>query len=256
MKNQFQQKLLFVLAVILVCSSAAFGSKVATLTTSITGGIQGEEESFTPYISFKGDEALFSTKVVTSADEGVTFILASDFDDINFATFINKLIDEKDDNLSIGHKIGEIKSDVSNLESEWFGGLTFAGKNVSFLTLTYSNIKFEGKDGEWTDFSYDLTLSVFDDNDIDGLDLANHDNDEDGIDFAYVDYESLEQMEGLTMTKGGTTTNGLSIEKTDEGLFIIAEASKENKEDSEEIRKIAVKIMYISTAGAAKGTDK
>ena len=31
--------------------------------------------------------------------------------------------------------------------------------------------------------------------------------------------------------------------------------TKENKEDTDEIRKIAIKIMYISTAGAAKGTD-
>ncbi|MFK7947511.1 MAG: hypothetical protein AB8G11_07980 [Saprospiraceae bacterium] len=256
MKNQQQLHFLSVLAVILVCSTSAFGNKVASLTTSINGGIEGTEDSFTPYISFKGDEALFSTKVVTATDEGVTFILASDFDDINFATFIEKLTDDQDDNLSIGHKIGKIKSDVSNLESKWFDGLTFEGKNISFITLTYSNIKFEGEEnGEWTDFSYDLTLSVFDDDDIDGIDLADHDNDIDGIDFAYVDYETLEQMEGLTMTKGGTTTKGLSIEKTDDGLFIISEASKENKEDSEEIRKIAVKIMYISTAGAAKGTD-
>lgn len=255
MKNQQQLNFFSVLAVILVCSTAAFGSKVATLTTSITGGIEGTEKSFTPYVAFKGEEALFSTKVVTTADEGVNFILASDFDDINFATFIEKLTDDKDENLSIGHKIGKIKSDVSNLESKWFDGLTFEGKNVSFITLTYSNIKFEEKDGEWTDFSYDLTLSVFDDNDIDGLDLADHDNDIDGIDFAYIDYESLEQMEGLTMTKGGETTSGLSIEKTADGLFIISGASKEKKEDSEEIRKIAVKIMYISTAGAAKSTD-
>lgn len=255
MKNQQQLHFLSVIAVILVCSTAAFGNKVATLTTSITGGIEGTEESFTPYIAFKGDEALFSTKVVTTADDGVTFILASDFDDINFATFIEKLTDDNDDNLSIGHKIGKIKSNISNLESNWFDGLTFEGKNVSFITLTYSNIRFEGGDNEWTDFSYDLTLNVFGDNDIDGIDFVNHDNDIDGIDFAYIDYKALEQMEGLTMTKGGTTTNELSIEKTDDGLFIISGVSKENKEDTDEIRKIAVKIMYISTAGAAKGTD-
>ncbi len=266
MKYSVQSLLLTILSVAVLSNTAttAFAAKVATLTTSINGGIRNTEQSFIPFIAFKGDTPLFSTKKVTIADEGVTFILASDFDDINYAKFIEKLTDNTDDFLTIGHKIGEIKSEVSSIESTWFDGLTFSGKKIGFITLTYSNLKFEvSKDNpnEWTTFSYELTLNIFDDNDTDGV-AHNRDNDTDGvavneddaIDFAFIDYGTLEQMEGTTMTKGGTTTNGLKIQKTTDGMFIVSPATKETKADSEEIKKMAIKIMYLSTSGAAKNT--
>lgn len=251
MKYSVQNICLSILVVVLIfgISNTAFGSKVATLTTSISGSIESAEKGFTPYIAFKGDEPLFSTKNVTATDEDVTFILASDFDDINFATFVSKLVDGQDDLLNIGHKIGEATSEVSSLESAWFDGLTFSEKNVSAITLTYSNIKIETNtnDPSKTSFSYELTLNIFDDNDEDGLDFANSDNDEDGIDFAYIDYETLEELEGTTMSKDGVTESGLKIKKATDGTFIISGATKEKNPDTEEVKKVAVKIMYLST---------
>lgn len=260
MKYSVQNIILSTL-VVLLCgfSNTAFGSKLASLTASVSGGIASTEQSFTPYIVFKGDEPLLSTKNVTASDEDVTFILASDFDDINFAAFVEKLIDGEDELLSIGHKIGDIKSEISSLESVWFDGLTFSGKKVSAITLTYSNLKIEvdtENPNKWTNFSYELTLNIFDDNDEDGIDLlANDDNDEDGIDFAYVDYETLEQLEGTTMSKDGSTKGGLKVEKSEDGMFIISGATKETETDTEEVKKVAIKIMYLSTAGAAKSVS-
>ncbi|NJN77728.1 MAG: hypothetical protein HC803_04855 [Saprospiraceae bacterium] len=153
MKISIQKVFIFTIAFLFSFSNYVTAAKIATFTTSISGGIASNEYHFTPYISFKGDVPLFSTKEITKADEGITFVIASDLDDVNYATFINKLTDDKDEMLCIGHKIGKIKSDISNNESNWFSNLNISKDEVAFITLTYSNLSFEpslDNPNEWT----------------------------------------------------------------------------------------------------------
>ena len=225
-----------------------FAAKVATFTTSIKGGIASSEYNFTPYVAFKGDTPLFSTRVVTTADEGVTFVIASDFDDVNYTTFINKLTNDEDEMLSIGHKIGKIKTEVSNKESNWFTGLKVNKDEITYITLTYTNLKFEPSTtnvNEWTNFSYELTVSIFNDNDLDGISFINIniDNDTDGIGFASIDYETAELLEGGFTSKGDTEETGkIMIKKVQEGIFIVIKEDDENEES-----KKSVQIMFLSS---------
>ena len=64
----------FIALLFLNFTTSANATKIATFTTSISGGIASSEYNFTPYICFKGDTPLFSTKVITADDEGVTFV--------------------------------------------------------------------------------------------------------------------------------------------------------------------------------------
>ena len=59
----------------------------------------------------------------------------------------------------------------------------------SKITLVFSNIKFELNAEGQTEFSYELTLNIFQ-TETDVMGFAAHDDDLDGIDFAYIDYIS------------------------------------------------------------------
>ncbi|MFT6938489.1 MAG: hypothetical protein ACJA1N_002796 [Saprospiraceae bacterium] len=247
---------------------SANATKIGTFTTSINGGIASSEYNFTPYICFKGDTPLFSNRVITAADEGITFIIASDLDDVNYAAFIDKLTNDTDEMLTIGHKIGKVKSDISNKESNWFNNSNGSKDKITFITIRYTNLKFEPSldtPNKWTNFSYQLTLSIFNDDnsafsddDSDGIDFANtthdddndgidfasttHDDDNDGIDFAFVDYETVAQM-GSTFTSKGASQEGMTIKKTQEGIFIMIKKDPKNLA----ISKKSVRILFISS---------
>lgn len=234
----------------LLSFNQTFAEKVATFTTSINGGIASNEYNFTPYIAFKGDAPLFSTRIVTTADEGVTFIISSDFDDVNYTNFINKLTNSEDEMLSIGHKIGKAKTEVSNKESNWFKGLNIKKDEVTFITLTYKNLKFEPSktnENEWTNFSYELTVTIFSDDDLDGVALdINIDDDTDGIGFAFVDYETAAQLEGGFTAKGGsgdvTEMDKIMVKKVQDGVFIVVRTDDVNEDN-----KKSVQIMFVSS---------
>jgi hypothetical protein len=229
-------------------STQSFAGKIATFTTSIEGNIANNEYNFTPYLAFEGDAPLYSTKLVTAADEGITFLIASDFDDVNYTTFINKLTNNEDEMLSIGHKIGKVKTDVSKKESDWFKGLNIDTKKITYISLTYTNLKFEASatdENEWTNFSYELVVSIFNDNDIDGIHFVdvNIDNDTDGIGFAFIDYEAAEQLEGTFTAKGERAETGkIIIKKVEEGIFIVVREDNENESNSK-----SVKIVFLSS---------
>lgn len=260
-----KQKLLsatFITVLLFSFANQTFANKVATFTTFIKGGIASSEYNFTPYLAFKGDAPLFSTRVITTADEGITFLIASDFDDANYTMFINKLTNNEDEELSIGHKIGKIKTDVSNKESNWFTGLNLYKDKIAYITLTYTNLKFEASKespNEWTNFSYELTVSVFNDNDLDGISKINTnvdndtdgissvdwniDNDTDGIDFAFVDYETAEQLAGSFSAKGDTEEGGqITIKKVQEGIFIVIK-----KDDEKKANNKSIQVMFLSS---------
>jgi hypothetical protein len=236
----------FIMVLLFNFSNQIFANKIATFMTSIKGGIASDEYNFTPYIAFKGDTPLFSTRVVTTADEGVTFVIASDFDDGNYTTFINKLTNTEDEMLSIGHKIGKIKTDVSNRESNWFEGLNVNKDEITYITLTYTNLKFEtSATNEWTIFSYELTVSIFNGNDLDGISFINIniDNDTDGIGLASIDYETAELLEGDFASKGDTEETGkIMVKKVQEGIFIVVREDDKNDES-----KKSVQIMFLSS---------
>lgn len=245
--KQILRSATFIALLVLIFTNQTFAAKVATFTTSVNGGIASNEYHFTPYIAFKGDTPLFSTRIITTADEGITFVIASDFDDENYTNFINKLTNSEDEILSIGHKIGKIKTDVSNKESNWFKDLKIKKDEITFITLTYKNLKFEpsttNKD-EWTNFSYELTVSIFSDKDMDGVALdINIDNDADGIDFAFVDYETAEKLEGTFTAKGGGSEEDskMTVTKVQEGVFIVI------RDDINENEKKSVQIMFVSS---------
>jgi hypothetical protein len=235
-----------IIFLVLIFANQTFAAKVATFTTHINGGIASNEYHFTPYIAFKGDAPLFSTRMITTADEGVTFVISSDFDDVNYTNFINKLTNSEDEMLSIGHKIGQIKTEVSNNESNWFKDLKIKKDEITFITLTYKNLKFEpsttNKD-EWTNFSYELTVSIFSDDDMDGVALdINIDKDVDGVDFAFVDYETAEKLGGgFTAKGGGSAEDGkMTVTKVQEGVFVVVRADNVAE-------KKYVQIMFVSS---------
>ncbi len=232
----------------LFVSSNVNAAKTASLFTKVEGIVAGTETSFTPFISFKGDAALFGSKSITAADETVTFIVASDFDDENYMNFIAKLTDANDDLLSVGHKIGKIKTAVSNAESNWFNGEILEGQDVAHLTLVFSNIKFDKNDEGQTVFSYELTLNIFQ-NDSDTMGFAAHDEDLDGIDFAYVDYDAIEGIEGAIATRG-SKEGKLKITKTEDGQYVITD--EEGNVVNKELKNTAIKIIFLSTKGAVE----
>lgn len=237
-----QLRILSVFIIVLIFSTTVLSNELVSLTTSISGGIEGSEDSFTPCFSFKGDEALFSTKVVTAADEAVTFVLASDFDDVNFVTFINKLTDENDDFLRVGHQIGKIKANVSNLESNWFNGELLNKNNISYITLTYSNIKFNSNGDDWTDFSYDLTLSIFG-------------NDEVNLNPDYTSNEAFKQIKGFNTKKEQQNAKDSMIEKVTHQFYSNAQVSDCNKENVKAVKASTMKVMYLSPRNTAKVED-
>lgn len=224
-------------------------TKTASLFTKVEGVVAGTETSFTPFISFKGDAALFGSKSITAADETLTFIVASDFDDLNYLNFITKLTDANDELLSVGHKIGKIKTAVSNSESNWFNGATLEGKNIAHLTLVFSNIKFEMNENGQTEFSYELTLNIFE-TEADVMGFAGHDDDFDGIDFAYIDYDAMENIEGAVATRG-EKAGKLKITKTENGQYIITDEA--GNIVNKELKNNAIRIIFLSTKGAVKG---
>jgi hypothetical protein len=226
-------------------------AKTASLFTKVEGIVAGTETSFTPFISFKGDATLFGSKSITAADETVTFIVASDFDDVNYMNFIAKLTDGNDDLLSVGHKIGKIKTTVSNSESNWFNGATLEGKNIAHLTLVFSNIKFETNEDGQTAFSYELTLNIFQ-TEEDVMGFAHHDDDFDGIDFAYIDYDAMDDIEGAVATRG-KKEGKLKITKTENGQYIITDEA--GNVVNKELKNTAIKIIFLSTKGAIEGAN-
>lgn len=246
MKN-FTTLLSFAFA--LLVSFNVNAAKTATLFTKVEGVVAGTETSFTPFISFKGDAALFGSKSITAKDETVTFIVASDFDDVNYMNFITKLTDANDDLLSVGHKIGKIKTAVSNAESNWFNGDILEGKNIAHLTLVFSNIKFEMNDQGQTEFSYELTLNIFE-TESDVMGFATHDDDFDGIDFAYIDYDAMEDFEGAVATRG-SKTGKLKITKLENGQYVITDEA--GNVVNKELKNTAIKIIFLSTKGAVEG---
>lgn len=241
----------FSVTLALLVSLNVNATKTASLFTKVEGVVAGTETSFTPFISFKGDAALFGSKSITAADETVTFIVASDFDDINYMNFIAKLTDGNDDLLSVGHKIGKIKTAVSNSESNWFNGVLLEAKNIAHLTLVFSNIKFEMNAAGQTEFSYELTLNIFE-TDADVMGFATHDDDFDGIDFAYIDYDAMENIEGAVATRG-EKEGKLKITKTENGEYIITDEA--GNVVSKELKNTAIKIIFLSTKGAVEGAN-
>ena len=168
---------------------------LGSLTTTVEGGIAGSQHTIKPYISFKGEIPIFTNHTITALDEGITLMIASDKDDINFSKFIKKLTDHKDDILKIGHKIGVIKSDLGSLESSWFKDINnFQGKTITHITLTYEIIDFTPSKTikNWTEFSYKITLTVF--------------GKESEINYARVDYKALKDKSFATK---GNTTKGM-----------------------------------------------
>jgi hypothetical protein len=242
---------LFSITFALLVSFNANATKTASLFTKVDGVVAGTETSFTPFISFKGDAALFVSKSITATDETVTFIVASDFDDVNYMNFIAKLTDASDDLLSVGHKIGKIKTAVSNSELNWFNNKTLEGKNIAHLTLVFSNIKFETNAKGQTAFSYELTLNIFETED-DIMGFAAHDDDLDGIDFAYIDYDAMENIEGAVATRG-KKEGKLKITKTENGKYIITDEA--GNVVSNELKNTAIKIIFLSTKGAVQGAN-
>jgi hypothetical protein len=264
------QKMLVWIFLLAISIPSLQASKIGTLSTVVSGGIDGNKSGFTPFVAFKGGKALFADKTVIPQAGTASFTLASDLDDPNFAAFIQQLTDSKDEFLSVGHSIGGVTSDVASLESAWFGGLVFEGKKVSHITLTYSNLKFDksATSDEWTNFSYELTLTVFSNSDNDGVATRNSDNDgvatrnsdndgvatrnsdNDGVaavDMSKVDYSSMSKMSGASYAKG---ENGTEIVQTKEGKFIIIRTVAEQQPKSkEEIKKMTIKLTYLSTMG-------
>lgn len=175
---------------------------LGSLTTTIEGGIAGDQHSIKPYIAFKGDVPIFANHTITALDEGTTFTIASDQDDSNFSKFIKKLTNHSDDVLKVGHKIGVIKSDLGSLESVWFNNTTgFRGKKITHITLTYEAIDFSSSAtlDNWTDFTYRITLTVF--------------GKATNINYGRVDYRTLKDssFEGIVTAKRGQPKN---VEKT------------------------------------------
>lgn len=142
---------------------------IATITNTASGGIVGNESSIKPLIAYKGEDPIFSDFRISSDEEGMSFSLSSDLDDPNFSKFIKRLTNSHDEYLKVGHKIGMIKSDVGSLESSWFDDkYGFEGKTITRIELTYTKIKFSTpltniKDMDWTNFTYEVKLSFYDD---------------------------------------------------------------------------------------------
>jgi hypothetical protein len=74
------------------------------------------------------------------------------------------------------------------------------------------------------------------------MNSAFSDDDSDGIDFAFVDYETVAQM-GSTFTSKGTSQEGMTIKKTQEGIFIMIKKDPKNLA----ISKKSVRILFISS---------
>lgn len=139
---------------------------LGTFTTSIEGGIKGAATQITPtielynYINKNTDNTLLFENNTVEAGQEVTFTITSNEDDGSFSNFANILASSQNHLFKVGHVINGVKSNNAASITGWFGDdANFLGKNITSITVTLKNVKFETTDN-WTNFSYEMSVTI------------------------------------------------------------------------------------------------
>lgn len=161
----------------IICFLFAVSSQaqlLATLTTTTQGGVVGKIENLTPQVAFyqKGTPLAKRTtifnQIQVTPSSNQTIILTSNEDDAQFSEFVNYLTSKENYILRVGHKAGSVKSHIGRSMAEWIDNKTvLEGKTITKIVLTYTKVEFVSpgrnltNDGNWTDFTYDVTLAIY-----------------------------------------------------------------------------------------------
>lgn len=170
-------KNLIITSLFAILTFAAQAQIIGTFTTSVEGGIKGEATALTPNFemySLYGDNDLNTVVFNENTVTGETTITITNVDgNENFTNFINLMTTSSDYLLRVGHTINGVKSRNASTIAGWFGENTdFVGETINQITITYSNVNFETTDN-WTTFSYDMTMDVYTNSDVEVAAKAN-----------------------------------------------------------------------------------
>jgi len=139
---------------------------IGTFTTTVEGGVKGTATQIIPSIELYNlnnkntDNTLLFDKVIAEAGKSINFTITSNNDDSEFGNFSNILASSQNHLLRVGHTINGVKSNNAATLTGWFGdNANFLGKNVTSVTVTINNLKFETTDN-WTKFSYEMVVTI------------------------------------------------------------------------------------------------
>lgn len=139
---------------------------IGSFTTTVEGGVKGTATEITPtielynYITKNTDNTLLFENTTVEAGQEVTCTIASNEDDAAFSNFAHLLSASQNHLLKVGHTINGVKSSNAASITGWFGDdANFLGKNITSITITLKNVKFETTDS-WTTFSYDMSVTI------------------------------------------------------------------------------------------------
>lgn len=147
---------------------------LASLSTKTQGGVMGKVNTIVPQIGFHEADTdlmtqtmLFNDALVTSNGESIVFHIDAKNGGINFQNFCSVLTTNKYATLRVGHKINKVKSHIGRSLEEWFETIDFTNEEIGNIDLVITKVNFNTpganrrKDGNWTDFTYEVTLNIY-----------------------------------------------------------------------------------------------
>ncbi len=140
---------------------------LGTFTTSVEGGIKGTANAIAPtlelydYINKTTNNTSLFENITAQTGETANFSLNSYNNDKKFANFTNILTTSPSHLLKVGHVVNGVKANNAASLTGWFGeNVDFTGKNITSISVSLKNIKFETVDN-WTTFSYEMTITIY-----------------------------------------------------------------------------------------------
>lgn len=163
-----------IIIVLFIFSTSANAQLLASLSTKTQGGVMGKVNTIIPQIGFyevntdlMTQTMLFNDALVLVNEKETLFKIDAKNGGINFQNFCSILTSDKYATLKIGHKINKVKSHVGRSTQDWFENVDFTNQEIGNIELVIKKVYFNTpganrtKDGNWTDFSYEIVLNIY-----------------------------------------------------------------------------------------------
>jgi hypothetical protein len=163
-----------IIIVLLVSASSINAQLLASLSTKTQGGVMGKVNTIVPQIGFyeantdlMAQTMIFSDVLITTAKDETIFRIDAKNGGINFQNFCSILTTDKYATLKVGHKVNKVKSHVGRTIEDWFENIDLTDEEIGNIELIVKKVSFNTpganrtKDGNWTDFDYEITLNIY-----------------------------------------------------------------------------------------------